>query len=163
MRIHTAPRIRRTVLPRGGGPELDDNEDLRGGSADMHIDRRRNGSGQRRHATGGDSLRALSWAEALLFSGQLHQEQEHEEASQGAGLPSPGIKFVHEVPEALRHIGCMWLTDGREDRRCGKPPAWTMGANLNLARVYCEMHGRLIELRRAQIRSVRKLRRRALG
>jgi hypothetical protein len=161
MKVHTAPQPRRMLLPRGGDPAPDDSDSPRDNSAEMDIDRGHDEAGQRRHATGGESVRTLSWDEALLFIGQLRQEEN--EAQQGSGLPSPGIKFMHEVPDALRHIGCMWLADGREDRRCGKPPAWTMGANLNLARVYCEMHGRLIEMRRAQIRSVRKLRRRAVG
>ncbi len=161
MKVRIAPHVRRAVLPRGGGPETDEAENLRGGSADLNIEHRHDGSDRSHYHVGDDSVRAISWAEALLFGGQLRQEDD--DSPHGSGLPSPGIKFMHAVPEALRHIGCMWLTDGREDRRCGKPPAWTMGANLNLARVYCEMHGRLIELRRAQIRSVRKLRRRVAG
>ncbi len=95
--------------------------------------------------------------------GSIAMSRNGEAAHQGSGLPSPGIKFVHAVPEQLQGIGCMWLPDGREDRRCGKPPAWTMGANLNLARVYCEAHGRLIALRRAQIRATRKSRRASAG
>ena len=109
----------------------------------------------------GESIRAWSWDEALWFIGEL--QHDGGETTHGSGLPSPGIKFVHGVPEALCHIGCMWLPDGREDRRCGRRPAWTMGANLNLARVYCEVHGRMIERRRSQIRAVRKRRRRAGG
>jgi hypothetical protein len=161
MKTNTAPHARRERLPRGGGSVLDDSENLRGIGAEIDLVRGRDGSGRGRNSTRGDSFRALSWDEALSIIGHLRQEGEG--GSHGAGLPSPGIKFMHEVPDALRHIGCMWLPDGREDRRCGKPPSWTMGANLNLARVYCEMHGRLIELRRAQIRAVRKLRRRAMG
>ena len=62
----------------------------------------------------------------------------------------PGIRFIHFVPSPLRHIGCMWLDDGYEECRCGKTPAWTMGANLSLARLYCEHHGEIIAQRRCQ-------------
>lgn len=62
----------------------------------------------------------------------------------------PGIRFLHYVPLPLRHIGCMWLDQGYEDRRCGKTPAWTMGANLSIARLYCEYHGKIIAARRRE-------------
>lgn len=155
MKVRTAPRTARAALPRGRRSEPDDD-----GPDDGFVNRDagilpgRNG-----RLDDGQTVRAWSWDEAVWFIGHLRHEDD--ESAQGSGLPSPGIKFVHGVPEALSHIGCMWLPDGREDRRCGKRPAWTMGANLNMARVYCEMHGRMIELRRAQIRAVRKLRRRA--
>jgi len=159
MKTQTAPRTRRAAVPRGGGSELDD-EDPRAAYIENEAG---DLSGRDGSPIGGRSVRAWSWDEALLFIGESRHEHESEASSHGSGLPSPGIKFVHGVPASLSHIGCMWLADGREDRRCGKPPAWTMGANLNLARVYCEMHGRAIELRRAQIRTGRNLRRRATG
>ncbi len=157
MRAQAAVRTTHAALPGGRRSEV---EDL--SPRDLFADRDAGVlSGRHGNPAHGESVRAWSWDEALWFIGQARREGE--ETEHGTGLPSPGIKFVHGVPEALRHIGCMWLPDGHEDRRCGKRPAWTMGANLNLARVYCEMHGRMIERRRAQIRTVRKLRRLARG
>jgi hypothetical protein len=63
-------------------------------------------------------------------------------------VPNPGNRFVHYVPPPLRHFGCMWLAEGDEHQRCGRPVAWTMGADLSLARLYCENHGQIILQRR---------------
>ena len=57
---------------------------------------------------------------------------------------SPGNRFVHHVPPPLRHIGCMWMDDGYEEKRCCEPAAWTMDANLNYSRLYCEKHALII-------------------
>jgi len=62
----------------------------------------------------------------------------------------PGNRFVHYVPPPLRHIGCMWLDHGDEDQRCRESASWTMGANLNYSRLYCEKHA-LIILKRRQV------------
>ncbi len=61
---------------------------------------------------------------------------------------SPGNRFVHHVPPPLRHICCMWMDDGYENKRCCEPAAWTMGANLKYSRLYCEKHALIILARR---------------
>ncbi|MBU1699435.1 MAG: hypothetical protein KJ970_17735 [Candidatus Eisenbacteria bacterium] len=60
------------------------------------------------------------------------------------GLTQSAVGPVNTVRPALRHIGCMWLDDGDENRRCGRQVAWTVGISLAWPRVYCEKHGRLI-------------------
>ena len=76
-------------------------------------------------------------------------------------IPPPGIRFVHSVPLPLRRIGCMWLDQGDEKRRCGRAVSWMMGANPSLARLYCEVHGGIIYERR--LRTTTRRRRREMA
>ncbi len=80
-------------------------------------------------------------------------------SAHGLWVMSGGNRIVHWVPPPLRHIGCMWLQNGYEHQRCGRTPAWTLGRDLSLARLYCEEHGRAI-LARREIWQARKVARR---
>ncbi len=102
----------------------------------------------------GESIRSFSWEEAMLFLSLLPPRARR--SPQGLWVMSGGHRIVHWVPPPLRHIGCMWLQDGYEDLRCGRPPAWTLGRELSLARLYCEEHGREI-LTRREILNTRKV------
>jgi len=96
-----------------------------------------------------DSLRSVSWEEAMLFLALLPPRVRR--SPHGLWVMSGGHRIVHWVPPPLRHIGCMWLEDGYENLRCGRPPAWTLGRELSLARLYCEEHGRAILARREDL------------
>jgi hypothetical protein len=107
-----------------------------------------------------DSIRTLSWEKAALLLALLPPRSRR--SLHGLWVMSGGNRIVHWVPPPLRHIGCMWLEDGYEDLRCGRPPAWTLGRELSLARLYCEEHGRAI-LARREIVNTRKVRPRDPG
>ncbi len=104
---------------------------------------------------GGD-IRALSWDDAMLHFGPSRCNGEAHAGS--FRVPPPGIKFVHAVPLPLRRIGCMWLDQGDESRRCGRSVSWMMGANPSLARLYCEVHGNIIYKRRLRTTTRRRQR-----
>ncbi len=104
------------------------------------------------------NLRALSWTEALWL---VALARENGEGQDGPWRPpSPGTRFIHEVPPPLKRMGCMWMENGSERQRCGQPVTWTMGANLSMARLYCEHHGQKILQRRAEGRRAREAKRR---
>ncbi|MBD3236377.1 MAG: hypothetical protein GF330_06725 [Candidatus Eisenbacteria bacterium] len=88
-------------------------------------------------------LRAPPWGDA-----REPQVRERWERGPGpnsaAGVSRASVGIVHCVPPPLRHIGCMWLEDGDEQQRCGAPVRWTVGASLDLPRLYCEHHGQWI-------------------
>jgi hypothetical protein len=102
-------------------------------------------------------IRSLSWEEAVLILALLPPRARR--SPQGLWVMSGGNRIVHWVPPPLRHIGCMWLEDGYEELRCGRSPAWTLGRELSLARLYCEEHGRAI-LARRELLNTRKVARR---
>ncbi len=104
------------------------------------------------------SLRAIKWEDVTGFLG-AHLVARGRPAVLRK-IPSPGIKFTRGVPRPLQHIGCMWLEEGDEARRCGDPPAWIMGTDPSLARLYCEGHGQLLNLRRCR-ESLERRRRKA--
>ncbi len=101
-----------------------------------------------------EGLRSISWEEAAMIL--AIDPPTIRRSSHGLWVMSGGNRFVHYVPPPLRHVGCMWLEDGYEDRRCGRRPAWTMGRDLQLARLYCEEHGLMILARRAETRARKK-------
>ena len=115
--------------------------------------------------TGSRSIRTISWEKAVRLFAMPHGNESKGNGGNGSrvGRPpplssglTPGVKFVHRVPTLLRHVGCMWLEEGDEKRRCGKPVAWTMGADLRLARFYCEDHGWTIQTRRRRTSNKRR-------
>lgn len=48
----------------------------------------------------------------------------------------------HQVHPLMKDKTCMWMPFGYEERKCGKPAAWTFGHLLGYrSRFYCETHG----------------------
>jgi hypothetical protein len=88
------------------------------------------------------SIRTCRWPDAARHGEAEDEGRPHPSSAGQVSRASVGI--VHYVPPPLRHIGCMWLDEGDETRRCGKPPGWTFGICLDLPRLYCEEHGQLI-------------------
>ncbi|MBD3335512.1 MAG: hypothetical protein GF355_08345 [Candidatus Eisenbacteria bacterium] len=90
---------------------------------------------------GGRGIRMLAWEDVL--------DRTVRRGSPGGALTASEVShasvgIVHSVPAPLRGVGCMWLEEGDESRRCGAPVTWTMGLSLELSRFYCEEHGGLI-------------------
>lgn len=88
------------------------------------------------------SIRTVPWPD-------VYQRRDSEcgdwlRPTSAAQVSRASMGIVHHVPPPLRQVGCMWLDEGDEARRCGKPVCWMVGACLDLPRLYCEEHGQLI-------------------
>ncbi len=91
-------------------------------------------------------LRTVSWNEAVEFlTARRIGRRGHTSA---AAICHATLGLVPYVPEPLRHIGCMWLEEGDEARRCNREATWTMGTTLEWPRLYCEEHAQRILARR---------------